>query len=85
MFLSKYVTKLGSPKFRRAIVDLLPWKKLHELRDMVDVMHNTSVEIFEATKRSLEGGADPSRRIGGGKDVMSLLCSCKRLSPFKLI
>ncbi|KAJ2919662.1 hypothetical protein MD484_g664, partial [Candolleomyces efflorescens] len=69
----KYVTMIGTGKFRRAIVNLLPWKKLHELRDMVDVMHNTSVEIFESTKRSLEAGEHLSNRIGKGKDVMSLL------------
>ncbi|KAF5328482.1 hypothetical protein D9611_014531 [Ephemerocybe angulata] len=68
-----YVFNFGSPKFQRWVVDTLPWKALHEVRDMVDVMHNTSVDIFEATKRSVARGEDPSTRIGGGKDIMSIL------------
>lgn len=59
---------LVSPKTQRAIVDTLPWKKLHVLRDMVDIMANTSLEIFEAAKRSvLENGGM------GRKDIMSAL------------
>ncbi|KAF6761775.1 cytochrome P450 [Ephemerocybe angulata] len=68
-----YIHKIGSARFQRAIVDALPWKALHELRDMADVMHNTSTEILAATKRSLEDGQDVSKRIGGGKDIMSIL------------
>ena len=40
---------------------------------MVDVMDNTSKEILGATKRALAEGKDMSSRIGGGKDIMSIL------------
>ncbi|KAF8807052.1 cytochrome P450 [Phlegmacium glaucopus] len=66
--------KIGTPAFRRFIMDILPWKSLHELRDIVDVLHNTSVEIFEAKKKALEEGDEAvARQIGYGKDIMSIL------------
>ncbi|KAF5313993.1 hypothetical protein D9611_006969 [Ephemerocybe angulata] len=69
----RWFFKIGTPRFRRWVVDTVPWKAVHEVRDMIDVMHNTSVDIFEATKLSLARGEDPSERIGGGKDIMSIL------------
>ncbi|KAF6751337.1 cytochrome P450 [Ephemerocybe angulata] len=63
----------GSPAFQRTVVDWLPWKKLHELRDMTDVVNKTAIEVFESTKRSLKEGRDISTRAGGGKDIMTVL------------
>lgn len=66
--------RIGTPKFRRFIVDLLPWKSLHEIRDIVDVLHNTTVEIFEAKKKALEEGDEAvTQQITQGKDFMSIL------------
>ncbi|KAJ3527396.1 hypothetical protein NMY22_g9806 [Coprinellus aureogranulatus] len=68
-----YVHNIGTPRFQRAVVDALPWKKLHGLRDMVDVMHRTSIDIFENAKRGLKDGGSHSGRFGDGKDIMSAL------------
>lgn len=66
--------KLGPPKFRRFLLGLLPIKYIHELRDTVDTMHNTTVEILEAKRRALKDGDEAAeRQIGGGKDIMSVL------------
>ena len=50
IFFRNYVlptlVKLGPPRFRRFLVDLLPFKNARRLRDIVDIMHNTSVEIL---------------------------------------
>jgi hypothetical protein len=54
-------------------VNVLPWKKLHAIRDMVDVMHKTSIDIFENAKRGLDKGDDARERIAKGKDIMSAL------------
>lgn len=55
-------------------MDLLPWKSLHEIRDIVDVLHKTTVEIFEAKKKALEEGDEAvAQQIGQGKDFMSIL------------
>jgi hypothetical protein len=68
-----WVYNLGTPRFRRAFVDWCPWGELRRTRDMVDVMHQTSVEILEATKKSLKDSGERKSRIGGGKDIMSIL------------
>ena len=55
-------------------MNLLPWKNLHELRDVVDVLNNTAIEIFEKKKKALEEGDEAvTQQIGKGKDIMSIL------------
>ena len=76
-FLQMYLTpliKIGTPKFRRFILDLIPWKNAHELRDISDVIHNTAVEIINSKKQALEDGDEAvARQIGEGKDIISIL------------
>jgi hypothetical protein len=73
--------KIGAPKFRRLIMNILPWKNLHELRDVVDVLNKTAIEIFEKKKKALEEGDEAvTQQIGKGKDIMSIL-SAYYLSP----
>ena len=76
-FLRMYLTpliRLGTPKFRRFILDLIPWKPLHQLRDISDVIHETAVEIVNSKKRALEDGDEAvARQIGEGKDILSIL------------
>src|SRR5690606_38608580 len=67
------VYDVGSPRLQRLVVDMLPWKVLHDLRDMVVVMHQTSLDIHGQTKQALAEGKDLSSRVGGGKDIMSVL------------
>jgi len=77
LFLRMYLTplvRLGTPKFRRFIMDLLPWKTLHQLRDITDIMHDISVEIVKSKKRALEDGEEAmAGQIGKGKDILSIL------------
>ncbi|RXW18985.1 hypothetical protein EST38_g6860 [Candolleomyces aberdarensis] len=74
MIVLPLVYGVGTPKFQRAVVNMLPWKALHDLRDMIDTIHNTSVEIVNKTKQALtEGKAGSEQRVGRGKDIMSIL------------
>lgn len=74
-FLLTTLVKLGPPKFRRFMVDLMPFKNVRKLRDIVDILDQTAVEILEAKRRSLrEGDEAVARQIGQGKDIMSVLC-----------
>ncbi|KAF5336055.1 hypothetical protein D9611_006270 [Ephemerocybe angulata] len=73
LFIFPYVHNLGSPRFQRAVVDAFPSRRLHHLRDLVDTMHNTSVEIFESAKQAMNDDQELLKRIGGGKDLMSVL------------
>lgn len=53
---------------------------LHTLRDMIDLMHNTSVGILKEKKAALEkGGEDAMLELtAGGKDIISVLGKCIR-------
>ena len=63
-------------------MNLLPWKNLHDLRDVVDVLNNTAIEIFEQKKKALEEGDEVvTQQIGKGKDIMSIL-SAYHLFPW---
>ncbi|KAF8966234.1 cytochrome P450 [Flammula alnicola] len=67
-------SRIGTPRFQRFVIDILPWKNLHEIRDISDVLYNTSVEIFESKKKALaEGDEALANQIGQGKDIMSIL------------
>jgi len=51
-----------------------PNKPRHQVRDMVDIVYNTSIEILESKKRALAGGDEAvARQIGQGKDIISIL------------
>ena len=69
--------KIGSPKFRRFIVDHLPFMNARKLRDIVDIMYETSLGIFKAKERALrEGDEVVAQQIGRGKDIISILSMC---------
>lgn len=54
---------------------------LHTLRDMIDLMHNTSIGILNEKKAALEkGGEDAMLDLtAGGKDIISVLGVCIKL------
>lgn len=56
---------------------------MQELREIIDIMYNTSVEIFEAKKKALEEGDEAvERQVAKGKDIMSILCGSIEFLPF---
>lgn len=69
--------KFGPASFRGFLVRLLPSKNIRQLCNIIDVMHNTSVEILESKRRALEEGSEiMEKQIGGGKDIISILSMC---------
>ncbi|KDR76226.1 hypothetical protein GALMADRAFT_67812 [Galerina marginata CBS 339.88] len=87
------VTKIGTPGFRRFLVDHLPFKRIKQLRDITDTLHKTSVEIFNSKRKAIqEGDAAVTAQIGRGKDIISILMKAnmqasedERLSEEELI
>ncbi|KAF5386397.1 hypothetical protein D9757_006698 [Collybiopsis confluens] len=68
------VCNIGTARFRRFVVNLLPWKDLHDLRDMADYMYETATGIYESKKQAFEEGDERvTQQIGGGKDLISIL------------
>ncbi|KAI5895540.1 cytochrome P450 [Schizophyllum commune H4-8] len=68
------VYKLGPAWFRRAVVNFVPWRSLHDIRDKVNLIWNSSKEVYTQKKAALlAGDAAVSQQISQGKDIMSLL------------
>ncbi|KIK57112.1 hypothetical protein GYMLUDRAFT_247366 [Collybiopsis luxurians FD-317 M1] len=68
------VSRIGTPRLRRFVVDLLPWDDLHHMRDMVDYMHTIASGIYESKKRAFKKGDEAvTQQIGRGKDLISIL------------
>jgi hypothetical protein len=73
-FAAPLVLKYGNPKFCRFIMDLLPYKALHDFRDIIDIMDQTAREIYAEKKQALADGDEALKaQIGEGKDIISIL------------
>lgn len=69
-FLLPYVSRIGSPTFRRALVEHVPSADFKKMLSMVDQMDETSREVLRSKQ---QGGVAVSEQLGGGKDIMSIL------------
>ena len=76
------VYNLGPAWLRRAVVNLIPSPTMHALRDMSDLMWNTSKEIYSQKVAALQAGdAAVEKQVGQGKDLLSLLSRRSFLCP----
>lgn len=79
--LTPFATRIGSPKLRRFLLDLVPIEAVQLLKRMSDQMDRTCKEILRAKRTA--GKSDgiisesdvtlTSDTIGDGKDIMSIL------------
>ena len=68
------IVRLGTPQLRRFLVEISPWKSLKDMKKIIDIYHNTSVEIYEAKKHTFQqGNEELATQIGQGKDIISIL------------
>ncbi|RXW17120.1 hypothetical protein EST38_g8727 [Candolleomyces aberdarensis] len=69
-----WIHHIGTPRFRRWLLDVLPWKDAHELRDIIDVIYDTSITIYDSKKEAFaKGDGKVTDQVGGGKDILSIL------------
>ncbi|GLB40488.1 putative cytochrome P450 family protein [Lyophyllum shimeji] len=74
MYLLPTLSKIGPPWFRRLVINLMPWKKIRRLRDVINLMDQTTVRIFEEKRKALEAGDEAlSKQVHEAKDIMSIL------------
>ncbi|KAF7972720.1 hypothetical protein HWV62_17178 [Athelia sp. TMB] len=69
-----HMARWGSPALLRWLVERVPSADVQSLREMVDLMDATSHEVL----RSKQGGTDVPEKVGGGKDVMSILLNANK-------
>ncbi|KAI0648564.1 cytochrome P450 [Trametes meyenii] len=59
---------------RNLLLDLVPNKGVQKVRDIVNVLHERAVAIYEEKRRALERGDESLKdKVGEGKDLMSIL------------
>ncbi|KAG8721929.1 cytochrome P450-dit2, partial [Ceratobasidium sp. 423] len=68
-----YVHRLGTPTFRRWILDLAPFEAIQQLRRAVTMQNEQADKILRARQELLSSGVDMSSEVGGGRDVITLL------------
>ena len=69
-----YVSLIGTPAFRRWLLEWIPMKRLHKLKSVVDTMHRRATEIYHEKKTLLDKGDEALLlQVGEGKDLMSIL------------
>lgn len=69
-----YVSLIGTPAFRRKVLEWIPMKRLHKLKGVVDTMHRRATEIYDEKKTLLQRGDEALLlQVGEGKDLMSIL------------
>ncbi|KAJ3534433.1 hypothetical protein NM688_g7137 [Phlebia brevispora] len=72
--LSSYYMHIGSPGFRRWILDHIPNAKIQEFKNIVDTIDRQSREILRDKKAALEKGDEVlKQQVGKGKDILSIL------------
>ncbi|KAJ3502727.1 hypothetical protein NLJ89_g8754 [Agrocybe chaxingu] len=55
----------------RFLVDRIPSKDVADMKDIVDILHKTSVEIYEGKKAAIEAGDEALKdQVGHGKDII---------------
>ena len=82
-FFIPLLVKLGPPGLRRFLLDMAPSVLLQKVKGIVDVMAQTSTDIFREKLAALEQGDEAvMRQVGEGKDVMSILCALSFISHF---
>jgi cytochrome P450 len=69
-----FLVRLGPAWFREFCIQFIPSSNLRKVKRIVDIMHNTTVEILAAKKKALmEGDEATIKQIGEGKDILSTL------------
>ncbi|TBU46705.1 cytochrome P450 [Dichomitus squalens] len=76
-----YLSVIGRPAFRRALLEWVPWKRLHKLKGVVDIMHRRATEIYREKKALLDTGDEAlTLQVGEGRDLMSILLKANTLA-----
>ncbi|KAL5482415.1 hypothetical protein ACEPAI_9009 [Sanghuangporus weigelae] len=68
------LVKLGSPSFRRRLLEMIPSETVRDLLSVTDTMQKYTKQILRDKKEALKNGDEATRKqVGGGKDILSVL------------
>ncbi|KAI0791323.1 cytochrome P450 [Abortiporus biennis] len=64
-----WITKIGSAKFRRRILELLPWKRMQKILEISDMLERTGRDILTHSRETMSNGDVPE----DGRDILKVL------------
>ncbi|EPQ55977.1 cytochrome P450 [Gloeophyllum trabeum ATCC 11539] len=73
LFVGPSLMKIGTPKFRRFIVERTPHWLVQRIRHMIDTMQQTSEDVFYSSSSALRKGNAAFQEEAEGKDILSIL------------
>ena len=73
---------IGGRFLQRFVMDNLTWGSIRAVKNIVDTMDRTAVEIYEARKKALETGGVLN---GSGKDILTILSKIFCRFPFAFV
>jgi len=71
-----FLTRIGSPSFRRKAVQYVPWQAAQRLLRIVDVMDEAAIDIYQRKKQMLHDDSPQVMEglMGDGKDLITQMC-----------
>ena len=72
--LTPILVKLGPPGLRRLMIKMTPWPLLQKLRQIVDIMADSVLEIYQTKKRDMDAA---NKVHEGDKDIIGILSTLK--------
>lgn len=73
-FVFPLAAKLHLPRVKRFIIERIPWTRVREIKEVIDVMHNTSLDIIQMKKEALNNTSpDAAKELLERKDIISIL------------
>lgn len=73
-----FLTRIGSPRFRRWIVERSESAEVKKYRDIIDTCYNACIEVFDSRRKAIEEGHEVAEdQAGKGKDALSALSKFK--------
>ncbi|RDB16349.1 hypothetical protein Hypma_003056 [Hypsizygus marmoreus] len=69
------LSRVGSPSFRRRIVELIPSTTIQTVKRLIDTMDQGSHDVLSKRKAALASGEEDvlSEKVGKGRDIIKLL------------
>ena len=69
-----WLIKIGTPSFRRTVLELIPFQSIQTMIRLTDTMNARTRQIFQGKKEALAKGDEAvQNQIGKGKDILSIL------------
>ncbi|KAH9915036.1 cytochrome P450 [Epithele typhae] len=69
-----HLVRIGTPSFRRRLVELAPFQVLQKAKDHVDTVQKGCQDLLNSKRMAIKSGdAEALRLMGEGKDILSVL------------